>query len=279
MIDVVYKPKTLEKALDILESKPNVMIIAGGMDLIVQIKNGRLNKDALVDISNLNELKKIKEEANVIKIGSGVTFSDIIECEKFEKNLYGLKKAASLISSSQIINKGTIGGNIFNNSTIANLLPPLLALDAKVEIQSKANKRKEYLKDILLKENKVDIKENEILTYIEFENLKYNQMLSFSKLHFMHSKDIYKVSSSVLLDIKDNKFENINIALSEFGILENIKDDLKNCLIGKEVNENNSIHVLKVIEKNISDESNTSFKSEAIKAVLYNALKECINSY
>ena len=281
MIEEVYKTKTLDEAFNLLEAKSEAMIIAGGTDLVVHMRNGRVSKKVLIDISEVKEIKEIKEEDNLIKIGAGITFNDIINCDKFNRNLYGLKKAAILVGSQEVRSKGTVGGNICNNSPSADLIPPLLALDSKVTIQSKNKERKVYLKDILIDKNKVDLKEDEILTYIEFEKPKPNQVLSFSKLGFRKSLSITKVSASVFVDIERYKFKNIKVTVGVLDDTSTRENNVEKCLIGKDINEKNIREYLVLLEKNISEsleeENGMAFKSRAVKGVVYNAIKESIN--
>lgn len=280
MIKEVYKTNTIEETIDILEANENSMIISGGTDLIVQMRNGRLDKDMLVDISDVSELKKIIEDDKVIKIGAGVTFNQIIDNEKFNKNLYGIKKAATLVGSPQIRSRATIGGNICNNSPSADLIPPLLALDAKVEVQSKEGIKKIYLRELLIDKNKIDIKHNQLLTYIEIKKPNVNQYLSFYKLGFRSSLAIAKISASIFLDIEDNVFKDIKIALGALSNTAIRVEEVEKCLLGKEVNDRNIDEALALLENNIKKKLNgresTKFKSYAVKGVVENAINECI---
>ena len=281
MIKEVYKAKNFDEALNILEiKKSRAKIIAGGTDLIVEMRNNKSDKDVLIDISDIEELKIIKEKGNAIKIGACTTFNDIINSDRISSNLYGLKKSSSLVGSPQIRSRATIGGNICNASPSADLIPPLLALDAIVCIQSKNYKRKAYLKDILLGKNYIDLCTNEILTYIEFEKLKKNQVLSFVKLGFRKSLSISKISSSVLLEIEENKFKNINIALGALSKTCIREYEVEKYLTGKTVEDENINKALDILQDNVSENlknrSSGEFKSHAVKGVVKEAIYEGI---
>lgn len=281
MIKEVYKAKNFDEALNILEiKKSRAKVIAGGTDLIVEMKNNKFDKEILIDISDIKELKIIKEEGNIIKIGACTTFNDIINCDIISSNLYGLKKSSSLVGSPQIRSRATIGGNICNASPSADLIPPLLALDAIVCIQNKNYKRKAYLKDILLDKNHIDLYTNEILTYIEFEKPKKNQVLSFIKLGFRKSLSISKISSSVLLEIEENKFKNINIALGALNKTGIREYEVEKYLTGKTVEDENINKALDMLQDNVSENlknrSSGEFKSQAVKGVVKEAIYEGI---
>ncbi|MGL5346867.1 MAG: FAD binding domain-containing protein [Peptostreptococcaceae bacterium] len=280
MIKEAYKTSTVYEALHILDTNKNAMIIAGGTDLIVHMRNGRLDKDILVDISDIKELKNIIEEDNIIKIGAGTTFNQIINSEIFNNNLYGLKKAASLVGSPQIRSRGTIGGNICNNSPSADIIPPLLALDAVVVIQSINKIRKIDLRDLLLDKNKVDINNNELITHIEIKRPNDNQSLSFSKLGFRKSLAISKASASVFLDIDNNIFNDIKIALGAISKTVIRLEEVEQYLNGKEatnLNIDNALNkVEEIVRTNLKGRHSVAFKSHVIKGVVENAINEAI---
>lgn len=279
MIKNVCKAKSLKDALYILsEKKSSVKIIAGGTDLIIDIKNCKLDKEALVDISDLEELRFIKEENGFIKIGTCTTFNEIINSKIINSNLHGLKKAASLVGSPQIRSRGTIGGNICNASPSADMIPPLLALDAKVFIQSKNNYRKEYLKNILKDKNKINIRDDEILTYIEFKNLSKHQILSFSKLGIRKSLSISRISVSVLLDIEENIFNNIKIALGSVNNIARREHEVEEYLSKKIVNSETIDRAIEILQRkmqeNLKGRSSKEFKCNAVRGVLKDAINE-----
>ena len=280
MIKEAYKTKTVYEALHILDTSNNAMVIAGGTDLIVHMRNGRQDKNILVDISDIKELKNIIEEDNIIKIGAGTTFNQIIDSDIFNNNLYGLKRAASLVGSPQIRSRGTVAGNICNNSPSADLIPPLLALDVIVVIQSLDKVRKVHLKDLLIDKNKIDINEKELITYIEINKPTKKETLSFSKLGFRRSLAIAKASASVFLDIDNNIFNDIKISLGAISKTAIRLDEVETYLKGKEVNDNNIDKALEMIEDiiktNLKGRDSVDFKSYVIKGVVENAINEAI---
>ena len=90
----------------------------------------------LIDITKIEDLKKIEDDGEYITLGAGVTFTNIVENHLFRGNLWGLYKACRMVGSPQIRNKGTIGGNIANGSAAADSIPPLIALGSIVRLVS-----------------------------------------------------------------------------------------------------------------------------------------------
>lgn len=121
------------------ETRPNSRLLAGGTDLLVLARRAQVNWDRLIDISHLEELKKVEEYPNHITIGAGVTHSAAAEHPLIRTFAPLLAEACSVIGSKQIRNRGTIGGNVANAAVCADTVPPLVCHDAIVHIVSKEN--------------------------------------------------------------------------------------------------------------------------------------------
>ncbi|MFB3883962.1 MAG: xanthine dehydrogenase family protein subunit M [Thermodesulfobacteriota bacterium] len=129
-------PKTVSEALMLLkECKGKARLIAGGTDLIPEIRGGAFDFEILVDIEKIKRLKSIREESRKIFIGSGVTFTELEESKLICQNAQALSQAASLMGSPQIRNRATIGGNIVSAQPAADGTLALLPFDAMLEIE------------------------------------------------------------------------------------------------------------------------------------------------
>ena len=163
-----FKSKSLDEALKLLETYGDKSkIIAGGTDLVIELRNHQINPKVIIDISSIDEIRYIKEEKGYIHIGAGTTFTDIAYSKLLDDKLEALKKSSRLVGSPLIRNKATVGGNICNGSPAADIVPPLLALEASVVIKSSYNAREIKLEDMLLDKGKVNLSQNEILTDIK----------------------------------------------------------------------------------------------------------------
>ena len=133
-----FQPATLENALDLIKKKGS-RIIAGGSDLLVQMKTGNLEPQALVNILGLKELDFIsldgKGNGKGLEIGAAAQLYKIEENEKIQRNYAALFEAVKCIGSTQIRNMATMVGNICNASPGADTLPPLIVFGAEVVIQ------------------------------------------------------------------------------------------------------------------------------------------------
>jgi len=130
-------PENIEEAVSILNSsKGTARIIAGGTDLMLDLKAGRHEVLKLVDLSKIKELGKIIEENGMIKIGANVTCSQIVNSDLIQRKALALAQGARKLGSKQIRNMATIAGNVVRAQPAADTAVPLAALGAKLEIVS-----------------------------------------------------------------------------------------------------------------------------------------------
>lgn len=131
-------PETIDEALRIMEEhKGKARLIAGGTDLVADIRRREFDFEVLVDIEKIGGLRSIQEEDGKILIGSAVTFTDLEENELIRNNASALAQAAAQVGSPQVRNRGTIGGNIVSAQPAADGALALFAFDAILKIAAK----------------------------------------------------------------------------------------------------------------------------------------------
>ncbi len=139
-------------------------ILSGGTDFYPALGD-RVVREAVVDVSGLGELHGVSFEADCFRIGGLTTWSEIIHAP-LPRCFDALKSAAREVGSVQIQNRGTVAGNLCNASPAADGVPPLLALDAEVELASKAGVRRMPLADFIVGNRKTQRKPDELLTSV-----------------------------------------------------------------------------------------------------------------
>ena len=129
-------PKTLDEALKVLaENGDRARVLAGGTDLLVQLRGGRRSADVVVDskfIPDLNELSYDPQKG--LTIGAAVPCCTIYEDKDVSSNYPGIVDAASLIGSIQIQGRATLGGNLCNSAPSADAIPPIIVLGGVANI-------------------------------------------------------------------------------------------------------------------------------------------------
>lgn len=276
----VHKGKTIEDVIKILgNSEGKGKLIAGGTDIMIDLRNKKISPKVLIDISGIEEMKTISDNEDFIEIGGAVTFTDIVTSHIFDANLYGFKKACRLVGAPQIRNKGTIGGNIANGSPAADSIPPLICLSATIILESTKGKREVSLEDYYIDKANFGIKSDELLTKIRFKKLKENQILSFSKLGLRKALAISRLSIASLLELDDNNIiKTVGISSGSLGRYPTREPDVEEFLLGKPFNEKNidgAVEVLQnVMDIRLKGRPTLPYKRVAVESMLKEALEE-----
>ncbi len=158
-----HKPQTVEEAIRLMESLENAKYIAGGTDVMVLVKQGKLAPANLVSLRNLGELSYF-DVRDGVKMGAGVTHTEIANNGFVRNRCSALADGAGSIGSRQVRNVATIGGNICNAAPSADTACPLLVLDAQVVIEGKSGKREVAADDFFLGPNRVALEKSELVT-------------------------------------------------------------------------------------------------------------------
>jgi len=207
MIDYEFiKARSLEEALDFLGNYEDVKAIAGGTDLIVDIRKENVRAKGfkyLLDISGLKELEFIKKERDHVVLGALSTHTSLIESPIIEQHFPLLASAAKTIGSPQIRNRGTIGGNINNASPAADLLPPLIALKAQVKLCSARGERTMSLEEFLAGPYKTNRQSDELMTEVHIPLVSEDYLGNFQKIGRRKAMNIARLNLAILLGINN----------------------------------------------------------------------------
>ena len=157
------RPTTLAEAVSALAAG-EAQILAGGTDFYPALGD-RLPRGRILDISGLSELRGVSFEPDWVRIGGLTTWSDVIQTP-LPRCFDALKAAAREVGSVQIQNRGTVAGNLCNASPAADGVPPLLALDAEVELVSSSGRRRVSLDDFLVGNRKTQRRADEIVSAV-----------------------------------------------------------------------------------------------------------------
>ena len=232
------RPKNLN---DLLNNKKETEgrgeVIAGGTNLIPQIKEKLKSPDFLIDVGDLQELSQIKEENGVITIGAGTTIADIASSEIIKSKSPILASAARQLGNPLIRNRATIGGNIADASPAADTAPPLLALEAFLCLESEGGEQREVpLDQFFTGPNQTVMKENEVITKICFKEPEDPINGAYIKLGLRNAMAISVVSVAVMLKIEKGVCRKARIALGSVAPRPVRAYGVEKSLEGKELN-------------------------------------------
>ncbi len=197
------KPFAIQEALELLDKHGSrAKVVAGGTDLIVLMKERRVELDYLIDLRKIQSLEGVRQENGSLVIGARCTHTFLSEDEVILKSLPILAQAAGTIGSRAIRNKGTVGGNLCNASPAADMAVALLALDAEVGLVSSQGRRLVALRDFLTGANETILKATEIMEYLKVPVPGHEAKGNFQKLGLSTSGEgLYVVSVGVVLNL------------------------------------------------------------------------------
>jgi xanthine dehydrogenase FAD-binding subunit len=203
-------PSTLSDALK-AKAGPNVVAVAGGTDILVKLHDSYPWPKLLV-LDRVKSLHIIAARKDYIAIGPLMTFAEIVESDLLKAHAPQLVEAASLAGSVQIRNRATIGGNLANGSPAGDLIPPLYALGANLELSSSKTKRSVSIEEFFKGPGKTVLKSNELITSIMIP--KESNHGFFLRLATRRALAISKVSAAASLKIdSDRIIQSARIAL------------------------------------------------------------------
>lgn len=162
-------PISLKESLSLLDGRKGPhAILAGGTDLIVQMKHGLTCPDLIVDVKRIPELNRLEwSEGNGLNIGAAVPLGKLVTYAPLKDRFGMLTEACSMIGSTQIRNRATLGGNVCTAAPSADCPPALLCLDAKAAVASLQGTRMIPLEDFFLGPGETAMEKGEVLMEIQ----------------------------------------------------------------------------------------------------------------
>ncbi|MET0486047.1 MAG: xanthine dehydrogenase family protein subunit M [Candidatus Rokuibacteriota bacterium] len=157
-------PESLEGAVALLVgAKGEARVLAGGTDLLVQMRADMVDPELIVDIKRIPETRTVTEEGGGWRIGAAVTGAELKEHPRLKQVWPGVVEAANLIGSTQVQGRATLGGNLCNGSPAADSVPALIAAGAAATLAGPKGRRNLPVEDVMLGPRKLALTKGEIL--------------------------------------------------------------------------------------------------------------------
>lgn len=218
-IKALYEAESVEHVVQLLTEHPDAQIIAGGSDVLVQMREGKRAGKELISIYGIDAMRGISyEEDGAIRIGSLTSFSHITKDPIIQKHINVLGEAVDMVGGPQIRNIGTIGGNTCNGVTSADSASTLHAWDAIVEITGAKGVRRIPIHDFYIKAGTVDLRPGELQTAIIIPKHSYEGYEGhYIKYAMRNAMDIATTGCSVNVKLSADK-KNIEDARIAYGV-------------------------------------------------------------
>lgn len=215
------RPVSLRDALDVLAECPDAGLLAGGTNLLVELKMATEDelKNAprvLVDISRVPELRGIEKTETGLRIGALTTIRELAVSETLWTDYTALAEAAAAFGSTQVMMMGTLAGNIANGSPASDTVPALVVLGAQAEIVGPSGTRSVLIADLLQGPGSIALEPGELIKSVLLPTPHSGVGSAFLKLARVRA-DLAKVSVAVRLVRDGDKIVNTRIALGSVG--------------------------------------------------------------
>ncbi|MBK5294034.1 MAG: xanthine dehydrogenase family protein subunit M [Acidobacteriia bacterium] len=230
-------PKTLSEALALLAAHPGARMLAGGTDLLVQMRAGRKPADLIIDIKNIAELNELRyERASGLTLGAAVACYRIYGDAAVSRAYPSLHQVASLIGGTQIQGRASIGGNLCNAAPSADSIPLLIALGATCRIAGAGGERVARVEEFCTAPGKNILAAGELLVSMHVPAPRPGSGASYLRFIPRNEMDIAVAGAGVAVELENGKFRSARIALSSVAPTPLFVREAGDWLTGKPVN-------------------------------------------
>lgn len=211
-IERIYEAYTIEEAIKLKAQYPEARFIAGGSDLLVKIRDGKLKAGKVISIYLCEELRKIYlEENGDLVIGALASFSQITEDDLINKCCPALGQAVDTAGGPQLRNIATIGGNVCNGAPSADSASMLFAYQAKILVKNLEGQREVPIEDFYLGPGRVNLGPIDLVTGIKIKKENYQDYLGYYYKYAMRDAMDIATSSCALVAKLDDDLRVIDI--------------------------------------------------------------------
>ncbi|MDO4544043.1 MAG: xanthine dehydrogenase FAD-binding subunit XdhB [Clostridia bacterium] len=280
----LYEATSVQHAIELLKEHPEAKIIAGGSDVLIQMREGRLAGIELVSIYKIDELRGISmDDDGTLRIRPLTSFSHITRDPLIQKHINVLGEAVDKVGGPQIRNIGTIGGNTCNGVTSADSASTLHAWDAIMEITGENGVRRLPIREFYVGPGRVALAHDELLTSILIRKESYEGYLGhYIKYAMRNAMDIATTGCSVNCKLSADKkvFEDVRIAYGVAGPVPMRTPSAEAAIRGKEVSMENieafAKAALQDVNPRTSWRASKEFRLQLVEELAKRALIECV---
>ncbi len=203
----LYEATSAQHAVELMQAHPAAVLIAGGSDVLIKMREGKLAGAELISLYKLDELREVTMEPDgALRIGPMTSFSHATKSALLQKYMPVLGEAADTAGGPQLRNIGTLGGNICNGVTSADTASTEVAYDAICEILGPNGKRLVSIHDFYKGVGKVDLAPGELLTGILIPKESYENCFGYYiKYAMRNAMDIATIGCSVNVVLSADK--------------------------------------------------------------------------
>lgn len=246
-----YQPLTLQEALRLMEKfQGRARYIAGGTDVIVRIKQGVIQPDALISLRGISELKGI-EHRDGVAFGSLTLIRELEREPVFTRDYPVLAEAARVLANPQIRNVATIGGNLGNAAPSADCAPPLMVLEAGLTVAGSGGSREIPVADFFQGPGRTCCDASEILTRIRIPQRPSNSGMAFLKMGRV-SQDIAVTNVAALVVMEQGVCRKCRLAVGAVAPVPLRLKKIEAVIEGRQISDDLLDRVSRMVEQEVS---------------------------
>ena len=231
-------PRSVSEAVGLLASHPGARLLAGGTDLLVQLRAGRKETDYVVDIKRIPELNAIEyDPQRGLTLGAAVPCYRIYGDSTVSRNYPALAEVAALIGGTQIQGRASIGGNLCNAAPSADSIPLLIAMGARCRIAGAKGTREIAVEDFCIAPGRTVLEAGELLVSLHLPPPKPHSGARYLRFIPRNEMDIAVAGAGVEVVLENGTFRSARIALASVAPTPLFVREAGEGLAGKPVNE------------------------------------------
>ena len=270
-----------EHALDVLLHTENAKLIAGGTDVMVDYKLGKISPACLVDVSKATDMNTIEIKDGCMTIGSAVTLTELVRSAEVNAHFPSLAKGAGVVGSTQIRNSATLIGNVVTAQPAADAAMALSVLDPVFTVLSEAGKRELTMADMYAGFGKSTIDSSrEVVTCVKMPLLAEDEAAAFESLELRRSLSLPMLSASAMVKLVDGKIAKVCITMAPVGVGPVRATAAEEFLLGKEPTAEVLEKAGELALENANPRSNPlrgsrEFRIDTLPVMVRRALEDC----
>jgi aerobic carbon-monoxide dehydrogenase medium subunit len=240
MTDVRYvAPGTLDEAIGAFAAAGSAArILAGGTDLLVQMRSGLVRPGLIVDIKKIAEMTSIEETADGgFRIGAAVSGAVLSDHPRFGKVWPGVLEAVNLIGSKQVQGRASAGGNLCNGSPAGDSVPAMIAAGAAVTVQGPSGRRQMKVEEVPAGPGRTNLKPGEILVSFTLPSRPKGSGDAYLRMIPRTEMDIAVVGLGVSLTLKDGVCAAARVGLGAVAPTALLVEPAANALVGSRLDD------------------------------------------
>lgn len=232
-------PETVEAAITLMAQEPGeARPLAGGTDLLVQLKTGRVQPDLIVDLKRIPSMTAITQEDGGFRIGGAVPAAEMLEHDALKAAWPGICEASYLVGSTQVMGRASLAGNLCTSSPAADTVPAMVAANAMARIVGPNGSRDIAVEDVPSGVQKNSLAKGEVVESIFLPKRPTRSSDAYLRFIPRTEMDIAVVGCGINLTLaEDGKISDAKIALGAVAITVQVVADAAKAIIGTKLED------------------------------------------